>query len=91
VKFALNPLYLNTLFTCAGYAVYKNIQSVPSDGHLGAQSSVLMYFNKREIYEVMTCCAFSYNWTHEERTDSCLVKEGTGVTFACKNENEMGE
>ena len=40
------------------YAKKKN-QSVPSEGRLGAQSSLLMYFNKHEIYEVMTCCAFS--------------------------------
>jgi hypothetical protein len=58
VKFSLNPLYLNTLFICAGYAICKKIQSVPSDGRLGAQSHLLMYFNKHEIYEVMTCCAF---------------------------------
>jgi hypothetical protein len=69
----------------------KKNQSVRSDGRLGAQSSLLTYFNKHYIYEVMTCCAFSWNWTHEERTHSCLVKEGMGVTFACKNENEMEE
>ena len=91
MKFSLNPLYLNTLFIWAGYAICKNIQSVPSEGRLGAQSSLLMYFKNQEIYKVTTCCLFSWNGTHKEITYSCLVKEGMGVTFACKNENEMGE
>ena len=53
-----SPLSKHTVYL-RWICIMQKIQSVPPDSRLGAQSSLLMYFNKHEIYQVMTCCAFS--------------------------------